>query len=211
MRSTRSAASLSSHVPSSSPALALLRRARTQRPTTNAAGFGGGRAQTLRRAAERDRPNQQGELAPRLQNVGKYVFPVTTKNARAQLFINQGVNLSYAFNHAEAGRAFREAARLDPSLAMAYWGLALVLGPNINAAMDAADETPAYDGHQEGARAQAASRPCASGRTSTRWRSATTASPKIGSRATTRTRTRCRRCSRTSPPTWTPPCSTSSP
>lgn len=91
-----------------------------------------------------DLPNQAGELAPRLQNVGKYVFPVSTKRARAQLFVNQGMNLSYAFNHAEAGRAFREAARIDPSLAMAYWGQALVLGPNINAAMEPTDEAPAY-------------------------------------------------------------------
>lgn len=44
------------------------------------------------------------------------------------------------FNHAEAGRAFAEAARLDPSLAIAYWGQALVLGPNINAPMDAQAE-----------------------------------------------------------------------
>ncbi len=91
-----------------------------------------------------DVPNQAGELAPRLQNVGRYVFPVSTKSARAQRFVNQGINLSYAFNHAEAGRAFREAARLDPSLAMAYWGQALVLGPNINAAMEPADEAPAF-------------------------------------------------------------------
>src|SRR6185503_7542242 len=40
----------------------------------------------------------------------------------------------------EARRAFREAARLDPSLAMAYWGQALVLGPNINAMMEPNDE-----------------------------------------------------------------------
>jgi hypothetical protein len=50
--------------------------------------------------------------------------------------MNQGLNLSYAFNHAEAGRAYREAARLDRNLAMAYWGEALALGPNINAPMD---------------------------------------------------------------------------
>jgi tetratricopeptide (TPR) repeat protein len=52
--------------------------------------------------------------------------------------------LSYAFNHKEAERAFREAARLDPDCAMAYWGAALVLGPNINAAMDAAENANAY-------------------------------------------------------------------
>ena len=38
--------------------------------------------------------------------------------------MNQGLNLAYGFNHAEAGRAFREAARLDPACAMAYWGQA---------------------------------------------------------------------------------------
>ena len=57
--------------------------------------------------------------------------------------MNQGLNLTYGFNHAEAGRAFAEAARLDPTLAMAYWGQALVLGPNINAPMDAAAEPKA--------------------------------------------------------------------
>jgi tetratricopeptide (TPR) repeat protein len=82
-------------------------------------------------------------LAPRLQNLGVHTFPVGTKVERAQLFMNQGLNLTYGFNHAEAGRAFAEAARLDPTLAMAYWGQALVLGPNINAPMDAAAEPTA--------------------------------------------------------------------
>ena len=84
-------------------------------------------------------------VAPRLQNLGVHTFKVTTKSARAQLFVNQGVNLAYGFNHAEAGRAFAEAARLDPNCAMAYWGQALVLGPNINAAMNAEDEPKALE------------------------------------------------------------------
>ncbi len=93
-------------------------------------------------------PSQQstsptGAIAPRLQKLGTHVFPVSTKNKQAQLFMNQGLNLSYAFNHAEAGRAYREAARLDPDLAMAYWGEALALGPNINAPMDPANEPKA--------------------------------------------------------------------
>lgn len=83
-----------------------------------------------------NQPGPDGQMAPRLQNLGTHAFPVSTRNKRAQLFINQGINLAYGFNHAEAGRAFREAARLDPALAMAYWGQALVLGPNINAPMD---------------------------------------------------------------------------
>ena len=84
-------------------------------------------------------------LAPRLQNLGIHRFPVTTKSARAQLFINQGLNLAYGFNHAEAARAFAEAARLDPACAMAYWGHALVLGPNINASMAPEDEPKALE------------------------------------------------------------------
>lgn len=82
-------------------------------------------------------------IAPRLQNLGVHAFPSGTRITQAQLFINQGLNLTYAFNHAEAARAFAEAARLDPSLAIAYWGQALVLGPNINAPMDAAEEPKA--------------------------------------------------------------------
>src|SRR5688572_15285690 len=81
-----------------------------------------------------------GALAPRLQNLGAHTFVVTTRSRQAQRFMNQGLNLAYAFNHAEARRAFREAARLDPALAMAYWGQALVLGPNINAMMEPNDE-----------------------------------------------------------------------
>ncbi len=90
------------------------------------------------------KPNAEGRVAPRLQNLGDYKFPVTTESPEAQLFFNQGFNLAYGFNHAEAARAFEEAARLDPHLAMAHWGRALVLGPNINAPMDPANEPVAY-------------------------------------------------------------------
>ena len=95
------------------------------------------------KTADQDKPGPGGALAPRLQKLGVHKFPVSTSSKEAQLFMNQGLNLSYAFNHAEAGRAFREAERLDPNLAMAYWGEALVLGPNINAPMDPNAEGPA--------------------------------------------------------------------
>jgi hypothetical protein len=94
---------------------------------------------------EAAKPSPTGEMAPRLQNLGTRTFPVTTKSQKAQLFVNQGVNLAYGFNHAEAGRAFREAARLDPNCAMCYWGQAVVLGPNINVPMSPDDEPKAYD------------------------------------------------------------------
>jgi len=90
-----------------------------------------------------------GAIAPRLQKLGNHKFPVSTKNAQAQLFMNQGLNLSYAFNHAEAGRAYREAERLDPNLAIAYWGEALALGPNINAPMSPDSEPKALEAIQK--------------------------------------------------------------
>ena len=72
------------------------------------------------------------QIAPLFDNLGNYTFPVSTKNKRSQAFINQGMRLTFAFNHAEAHRSFMEAARLDPDNAMAYWGQAYALGPNIN-------------------------------------------------------------------------------
>jgi tetratricopeptide (TPR) repeat protein len=90
-------------------------------------------------------PAADGRLAPRLQNLGDHTFPVTTASEQAQRFIDQGLNLTYGFNHAEAGRAFREAARLDPHCAMAWWGQALVLGPNINSPMSPDDEPVALE------------------------------------------------------------------
>ena len=97
------------------------------------------------KSAGDEAPAASGALAPRLQNLGNHRFPATTDSDRAQSFINQGLILSYGFNHAEAARAFREACRLDPECAMAYWGNALVLGPNINAPMDPADEPKAFE------------------------------------------------------------------
>ncbi len=96
-------------------------------------------------APQANQPGPNGELAPRLQNLGTHTFPVSTTKPAVQRFINQGLNLAYAFNHAEARRAFREAARLDPNLAVAYWGQALVLGPNINAVMEPNEEPHAYE------------------------------------------------------------------
>jgi tetratricopeptide (TPR) repeat protein len=63
---------------------------------------------------------------------GNWHHPVSTKNAQAQAFFDQGLRLIYAFNHDEAMRSFQRAAELDPKLAMAYWGIAEAVGPNYN-------------------------------------------------------------------------------
>lgn len=76
------------------------------------------------------------EAAPPLYaNLGSLHVPVTTGSRRAQAYFDQGMRLTFAFNHAEAARAFRAAQQHDPGCAMCHWGEALVLGPNINAPM----------------------------------------------------------------------------
>jgi tetratricopeptide (TPR) repeat protein len=87
------------------------------------------------RALAEDPRLAPGQIAPVLEGLGDHHHEVTTKSERAQLFFDQGLKLTYGFNHQEALRAFKEAARLDPDCAMAYWGWALVLGPNLNLPM----------------------------------------------------------------------------
>ena len=113
------------------------------------------------------------------------------KSSRAQQFINQGLNLAYGFNHAEAGRAFAEAARLDPSCAMAYWGQALVLGPEHQRGDDARTTSRRRcELVQKAVSLGARARRRASATTSTRWRSATPARPtdRAGGRSRVRRR-----------------------
>ncbi len=64
--------------------------------------------------------------------LGDLHHPVSTKNAQAQQFFDQGLRFIYAFNHDEAARSFRHAAELDSKMAMAYWGVAEAVGPNYN-------------------------------------------------------------------------------
>ena len=63
--------------------------------------------------------------------------PVTTIITRAQQAFDEGLTLVYAFNRDEARKRFERAAALDPKLAMAWWGVALAVGPNLNRGIDA--------------------------------------------------------------------------
>ena len=72
------------------------------------------------------------QISPLFNNLGNLHFKVSTKKERTQAFFDQGLKLSYAFNHAEAHRSFMVATRLEPNVAMNYWGQAFALGPNIN-------------------------------------------------------------------------------
>jgi tetratricopeptide (TPR) repeat protein len=82
---------------------------------------------------------------PLFDNLGTLHHPITTSSEQAQHYFDQGLRLMYGFNHEEAINSFREAARLDPTAAMPYWGVALALGPNINATMDKKQEQHARE------------------------------------------------------------------
>jgi tetratricopeptide (TPR) repeat protein len=69
---------------------------------------------------------------PHIDGLGKHTRRVTTSSGDAQRYFDQGLNLLFAFNHDEACRSFRQAAELDPSCAMAWWGVAVAQGPHIN-------------------------------------------------------------------------------
>ena len=73
---------------------------------------------------------------PLFDNLGTLHHPISSTSELAQRYFDQGLRLVYAFNHEEAIRSFEEAAKQDPQAAMPYWGVALALGPNINAAMN---------------------------------------------------------------------------
>jgi len=93
--------------------------------------------------------------APLFTGLGEYSRKITTADAGAQRYFNQGMIMAFGFNHAEAIRAFRAAQKLDPTCAMCFWGEALATGPNINvtskgkAIMSPADRKSAYAAAQK--------------------------------------------------------------
>lgn len=86
-------------------------------------------AQTERGQAPPPSPAAAAQL---FDDMGPHRRPVTTDSAEAQAYFDQGLTWMYAFNHDEAIRSFTKAAELDPSCAMAWWGVALCHGPNYN-------------------------------------------------------------------------------
>jgi tetratricopeptide (TPR) repeat protein len=81
---------------------------------------------------------------PLWEGLGTLSYPITTDSDMAQRYFDQGLRLTYAFNHAEAYRAFKKAQALDPGCAMCFWGEAFVLGANINAPMEGSAAQPAF-------------------------------------------------------------------
>jgi hypothetical protein len=92
-------------------------------------------------------------------SLGSYSYRITTASPDAQRWFDQGLRLIYAFNHHEAQRAFREAARLDPACAMCFWGIAMTQGSNYNSPTDADREKNALAAVRQAQQRAARARP----------------------------------------------------
>src|SRR5438132_11240970 len=103
-------------------------------------------------APAKTKPASSPKLLPGL---GEVHHPVATKNSQAQQFFDQGLKLVFGFNHDEARRSFQRAAEVDPKLAMAWWGVALTLGPNYNLPVDPEREKAGYEAAQRAVALQA--------------------------------------------------------
>ncbi len=86
--------------------------------------------------------------APLLEGIGPLEFEISTEVPLAQAYFNQALTLAFGFNHAEAVRSFKEAARLDATCGICWAGAALALGPNINAPMMPDAVAPAWEAVQ---------------------------------------------------------------
>src|SRR6184192_2127907 len=99
-------------------------------------------------AMDSSAPAKKGPPSRLMVGLGEVHHSVSTKNREAQQFFDQGLKLAYGFNHDQARRSFQHAAELDPKLAMAWWGVALTLGPNYNLPVDLEREKAGYDAVQ---------------------------------------------------------------
>ncbi|MDF2193621.1 hypothetical protein [Paraflavitalea sp. CAU 1676] len=95
-----------------------------------------GRAITIFCSPSLDLSKLKAGNAPLIKGLGNLHFEISTRSKQAQRYFDQGLMLMYAFNHGEAARSFLEVTRLDSSAAMGWWGMAMVLGPNYNAALN---------------------------------------------------------------------------
>src|SRR5919206_4456143 len=110
-----------------------------------------------RPAASADTP--AGAQTPLYDNLGTYHMAITTRSPVAQRYFDQGLRLTYGFNHDEAIKSYTEGTREDSTCAMCWWGIAYAMGPNINAPMDTGVYRPAYAAIQRAVALEAGATP----------------------------------------------------
>lgn len=82
-----------------------------------------------------DRNLFANQTAPLFEGMGDHHFDVSLNDTLAARYFDQAIVLTYGFNHKEAERSFRQVVELQPDHPMAWWGIALVQGPNLNLPM----------------------------------------------------------------------------
>jgi tetratricopeptide (TPR) repeat protein len=91
----------------------------------------------------------RSDSVPLYTDLGSHHKRISTRVPAAQQYFDQGLRLTYGFNHAEAIRSFTRATELDSTCAICYWGIALAYGPHVNAPMDSASGVAAYAAAQK--------------------------------------------------------------
>ena len=69
-------------------------------------------------AAETSEDADVAPLIRKLDGLGDWHHPITTDSEQAQAFFDQGLALTYGFNHDAAARSYQTAAAYDPRCAM---------------------------------------------------------------------------------------------
>jgi tetratricopeptide (TPR) repeat protein len=109
--------------------------------------------------AQDNAAHMKAKPATLVTGLGDLHHPVSTKNAEAQKFFDQGLRYTYAFNHDEAARSFTRATELDSKLAIGYWGIAEAVGPNYNDPASADRFKAAHEAIQKGVDLEAGASP----------------------------------------------------
>lgn len=81
--------------------------------------------------------------------LGSFARPISSSNADAQAYFNQGFQMMWAFAKVEAVRSFREAVKIDPECAICSWGEAWAWGSYLNSPMSAEEAPHAYAAAQK--------------------------------------------------------------
>jgi len=106
---------------------ALTARADDDAPSTEKGKEGAQAGHSAHGDAFNEGPRQQAYLMEGMANVQ---FAISSKNELARKYFNQGVSQLHGFWYFEAERSFRQAAALDSTCAMAYWGMAMANAKN---------------------------------------------------------------------------------
>jgi hypothetical protein len=94
-------------------------------------------------------PTATPTATPTAPEYARVHHPISSQSAVAQASFDQGLTLLYAFSRMAARRAFLRAVAADRRSAIAYWGVAMTYGANINVPQDEASERLAYAGVQK--------------------------------------------------------------